>query len=98
MPIDPILFLTSWGREFADSVADIAAASGQDGYEVYYDALGAAPDLPSLQGITNEQVMLLRDAVREVLESPAIEASHIEQAIRRTLWHLNDGKPPDPVG
>lgn len=31
MPIDQTDFATTWGREFAESVADVVRASGQDG-------------------------------------------------------------------
>jgi hypothetical protein len=89
MPIDQTDFATTWGREFAESVADVARASGQDGYEAYVVAFGTGPTLSSLQRLTPEQIIQLRDAARTVLETPAIEDKHIEEAVRWTIGHYS---------
>jgi hypothetical protein len=85
MDIDQTDFLTTWGREFSSAVDDVATASGQDAYEVYIVAFGVPAQLDHLQRLTAHEICLLRDAAREVLEAPAIDTAHMEEAVRRTI-------------
>jgi hypothetical protein len=89
MPIDQTDFATTWGREFATSIADVVRASGQDGYEAYVVAFGTGPTLSSLQRLAPEQITQLRDAARTVLETPAIEDEHMAEAVRWTIEHYS---------
>ena len=85
MPIDQTDFATTWGREFASSIADVIRASAQDGYESHVVAFGAGPTLSSLRRLTAEQIVQLRDAARAVLETSAIEDEHMREAVQRTI-------------
>jgi hypothetical protein len=45
---------------------------------------------PENPGRFNEQLVLLRDSARHWLENPAIQTSHMEDAVSRTHVHWSD--------
>ena len=86
-------FLTTFGREFAISLAGIVEAAGQDAYEAYIVAFRCPPTLIALRGLTEDQIRQLRDGARQVLEAPTIEIEHMQEAVERTIWHCEQSAP-----
>jgi hypothetical protein len=79
--------IATWGREFAIAIDDIAQANRQDGYEVYHAVFGKAPMLDTLRNLTEAQLGALRDAARTIMETDAIDATHVAEAVKATIWN-----------